>query len=317
MSHFEQFEEWLSRFLAFGRHEKNWSPETLRAYEVDLKQLNVFLSNQFSDHRELSHLGPTHYRAFVSELLKSCEPVTVSRKMSAVRTFLRHANRQGWITKANLSAVPSPKIQRKLPQFLKVEEALELLRAVDTTTILGKRDHAMIELMYGSGLRVSELVGLNRDDFVKRPEWVRVLGKGQKERWVPVTGLARHALEQYWQENMISASRVADAAFTNVRGTRLSARSVARMLVKQVFRASLVSPEWWSGQKSISPHALRHSFATHLLSAGADLRAIQELLGHSRLSTTQRYTHLNMGEIFDAYQDTHPLSKRSKIVSTK
>jgi len=188
-------------------------------------------------------------------------------------------------------------MKKTLPQFLKIEEMRELIEAPDLSTQLGRRDRAIFELIYGSGLRVSEAVGLDLKDLDLKQGWVRVFGKGSKERTVPFGSQARDALE-----NMISdhENQTNDSPlFTNFRGSRLTSRSVARVLTKHLLRIA--------ASRSISPHGLRHSFATHLLSAGADLRSIQELLGHERLSTTQRYTHVDLGALVDEYRESHPL----------
>jgi integrase/recombinase XerC len=173
---------------------------------------------------------------------------------------------------------------------------------------MGKRDKALLELMYGCGLRVSEVADLDRSALSVRSGWIRVFGKGRKERFVPLTQLADQSLSAYFEARPGISNE--SLVFINFRGTRLTQRSIARILARQLLRAAMLSPQWIEANRKISPHALRHSFATHLLSAGADLRSIQELLGHSRLSTTQRYTHLNLGEIEDAYRLAHPLSKK-------
>lgn len=188
-------------------------------------------------------------------------------------------------------------MKKQLPKFLKIEEVQELIGAPDTSTRLGRRDRALFELIYGSGLRVSEAVGLNHGDLDLKSGWVRVFGKGSKERTVPFGSPAREALENMLSDTVSSSSD--DPLFTNFRGSRLTARSVARILTKHLVRIA--------ASRMISPHGLRHSFATHLLGAGADLRSIQELLGHERLSTTQRYTHVDLGTLVDEYRESHPL----------
>ena len=228
--------------------------------------------------------------------------------MSALRTFFKYLKRKKIIEKNWLALIPSPKLEKKLPNFLKIEEILELMRAPDESTWMGKRDKALLELLYGCGLRVSEVADLTRSQLEERPGWVRVLGKGRKERFVPATEIATQALKEYFDARPEVLDR--ELVFVNFRLTRLTARSIARILARQLIRAAELSPEWIEANRKISPHALRHSFATHLLTAGADLRSIQELLGHSRLATTQRYTHLNLGELQDAYLAAHPLSKK-------
>jgi integrase/recombinase XerC len=300
----------ISEFLDFGRSEKNWSEETLRAYESDLAQFAEHLGHEFQmvDEENLPALTALHFRSFASRLLQANENASVARKMSTLRTFFKYLKRKKIIDKNWLALIPSPKAEKKLPQFLKVEEVLELMRAPDESTWMGKRDKALLELMYGCGLRVSEVAELTREQLQARPDWIRVMGKGRKERWVPATEITSRSLENYFAAR--PAVKDAELVFVNFRGTRLTARSIARILARQLLRAAELSPDWVDANRKISPHALRHSFATHLLTAGADLRSIQELLGHSRLSTTQRYTHLNLGELTDAYLATHPLSKK-------
>jgi integrase/recombinase XerC len=189
-----------------------------------------------------------------------------------------------------------------LPRFLKIEEALELLRAPDASAgLLGFRDRAIFELMYACGLRVGEAVGLSWGDVDLREGWVRVLGKGSKERVVPFGGPTRAVIEEYRTALRTEQLERTAPVFVNYRGARLTSRSVARLLARHLVRLGALT--------EISPHGLRHSFATHLLAAGADLRTIQELLGHARLSTTQRYTHVDLGRLMDDYRAAHPLSR--------
>ena len=301
---------WIREFLDSGINEKNWSPETLRAYESDLSQFAAHLELEFriTEAADLKEVTALHFRSFAASLMKSNENITVARKMSALRTFFKYLKRQGLPVRNWLVAIPSPKVETKLPEYLKIEEVFALLGAPDESTWTGKRDRALFELMYGSGLRVGEVEGLRRGSLTSRPGWVKVFGKGQKERMVPLTEPASQALEEYFRSRPSEFDP--DLVFTGFRGTPLTSRSIARILARQVLQAALNSPEWVDANRRVSPHALRHSFATHLLTAGADLRSIQELLGHSRLSTTQRYTHLNLGEIQDAYLQSHPLSKK-------
>ena len=301
---------WVCSFLDFGKSEKNWSGETLRAYESDLGQFTEHLSQRFQlqEASELGELTSQHFRSFASFLMKESENSSVARKMSTLRTFFKYLKRKKVVNKNWLALIPSPKTEKKLPNFLKIEEVLELMRAPDESTWMGKRDKALLELLYGCGLRVSEVAELTREQLTARAQWIRVMGKGKKERWVPMTEIATSSIENYFKARPEPLDP--ELVFINFRGTRLTARSIARILARQLLRAAELSPEWVDRNRKISPHALRHSFATHLLTAGADLRSIQELLGHSRLSTTQRYTHLNLGELTDAYLATHPLSKK-------
>ena len=200
--------------------------------------------------------------------------------------------------------MPTPKARRSLPKFLKVEEMLELIHAPDSATPLGRRDRALFEVLYGAGIRVSEAVGLNLDDLDLQGGWIRVLGKGSKERQVPLGSPALSAVRDYLKDPDSPRDSSEHALFVNFRGGRLTSRSVARILARHLVRLA--------SAKSLSPHGMRHSFATHLLAAGADLRTIQELLGHSRLSTTQRYTHVDLGTLLDEYRESHPLGNKGK-----
>jgi integrase/recombinase XerC len=323
-----KLDDWVQDFLDFGQNEKNWSGETLRSYQSDLNQFAAHLKSEFkmSSEGDLKKITQIHLRSFASALSTRNENITIARKMSALRTFFRYLKRKRLIEKDWLKLIPSPKVERKLPKFLKIEEIIELLRAPDDATWMGRRNRALIEILYGCGLRVSEASDLSREDLDARKGWIRVIGKGNKERFVPLSDLTKQALDHYFELVPANFSTNANSTlsgkppqnqsshptpvFINFRGTRLSARSIARILSRVVIEAAALSPDWIDANRDVSPHALRHSFATHLLSAGADLRSIQELLGHSRLSTTQRYTHLNLGEIQDAYLTAHPLSKK-------
>lgn len=316
-----KLKDWVKQFIDFGQNEKNWSQETLRAYKNDLSQFVDFLEAQYqlSEEEDLIKVSAPHFRAFCSHLsAQKIESISLARKMSSIRTFYRYLRRKKIQLQDWSLLTPTPKVPKKLPQFLKIEEVLHLLKlplecASHPKTTLEQRNLMLIELMYSTGLRVSELVQLNKDDFNERKGWIRVLGKGRKERWVPIPHETHQKLTQF----LSTQSPHQEALFLNAQGTRLTERSVARVLVKQLWKAAQLFPEWIDSGLQVSPHALRHSYATHLLSAGADLRSIQELLGHSRLSTTQRYTHLSLGEIQDDYLKNHPLSKKQKVVSTK
>jgi integrase/recombinase XerC len=301
---------WVDDFLDFGQIEKAWSSETLRSYRSDLTQFVAHLKSEFewTEDSDFGLVGHTHLRSFASTLSSKNENISIARKMSALRTFFRYLKRKGVIQKDWLALIPSPRIEKKLPKFLKIEEILELLRAPDDSKWMGRRDRALVEVLYGCGLRVSEVSDLNICNLSERDGWLRVIGKGNKERSVPISQLALDAIRSYFE--LRPDPKDDEAVFVNARGTRLSARSIARILSRVVLQAAALSPDWIDANRSVSPHALRHSFATHLLSAGADLRSIQELLGHARLSTTQRYTHLNLGELQDAYLSAHPLSKK-------
>ncbi len=287
----------LDGFLTFLRIQRGSSPHTLRAYELDLSDWLRSCCGVESMDDLNQRLDPASLRSYLSRLYETHERSSICRRLSAIRSFLRYARTQGWIERDVGLLVPTPRNQRSLPRFLPIHEMQELVQAPDLTTRLGRRDRALFEVLYGSGLRVSEAVGLDVGDVDLSGEWLKVLGKGSKERSVPFGRPARDAITEYWKDrNEVTADQ---PAFVNYRGTRLTARSVGRIVNKHLIRIA--------STKNLSPHGLRHSFATHLLAAGADLRTIQEMLGHSQLSTTQRYTHVDLGALMDEYRETHPL----------
>lgn len=300
--------EAIQRFLKHLTTRRGASPHTVRAYESDLMHWvkNLEGTGPVGESLEAlsKRLEPSHLRTYLASLYDTHERSSLCRRLSAIRSFLRYARTEEWITRDVGALVPSPKAAKPLPHFLKIEEMDELLQAPDQSTWLGCRDRALLELLYGSGLRVGEGVGLDLGDLDLAQGWVRVLGKGSKERTVPFGPPARQALEIYLEARR-QAGQALDAAaplFIGFRRTRLTSRSVARLLARYLVKIA--------STKSVSPHGLRHSFATHLLAAGADLRTIQELLGHARLSTTQRYTHVDLGALMDEYRQSHPLARK-------
>lgn len=294
----------IAKFLEVLEIQRKVSSHTLRAYASDLGEWAGAMGEQgFADLATLDRgLKPLHLRAYLAKKVETHEKTSLCRKLSAIRSFLKYARSEAWLARDVGSLVPSPKLERHLPKFLRIDEAAELIEAPDTATVLGRRDRAIFELIYGSGLRVSEAVGLDRGGVDLAEGWVRVLGKGSKERTVPVTPAAVAAIDSMLGDR---GEAKHEPLFTNFRGGRLTSRSVARILAKHLVRIA--------ASRAISPHGLRHSFATHLLTAGADLRGIQELLGHAQLSTTQRYTHVDMGGLVDEYRAAHPLEKARKL----
>lgn len=283
------------------------SAHTIRAYEGDLSDWARDLKSRGIESMEDlgARLEPAHIRSYLARLYETHEKSSICRRLSAIRSYLKFLRMQGKIRKDIGALVPAPRTQKALPRFLKIEEMLELVQAPDISQKLGRRDRALFELLYGCGLRVSEAVGLNLGDIELGSEsggWLRVLGKGSKERSVPFGPPAREALQAYLPDRPAHASGREQPLFLNYRGDRLTSRSVARILVRHMVRLGMA--------KSLSPHGLRHSFATHLLANGADLRTIQELLGHSRLSTTQKYTHVDLGALVDEYRSAHPLNRK-------
>ena len=307
----------LKAFLQFLRLNRNASAHTVRAYESDV--------TQFLDHAavltgikraalEPSHLDRTAIRGFLAELHKrGLSRASAARKLAAARTFLRYLRREGLVDDDAGAMVPTPKREVRTPVHLSEQEMARLVTAPASDQPLARRDRAILELFYAAGLRLSELAGLDADDVNLSAQMVRTLGKGGKQRLVPFNTSTVTAIRAYMgdRERLMSErpakagryERRADPLFVNYRGTRLTVRSIDR-LVRRYAAASGVRP-------GVSPHALRHSFATHLLQRGADLRAIQELLGHARLSTTQRYTHVNAAQLLEVYKKSHPRAGRA------
>ncbi len=317
--------EILKSFLQHLELNRNASVHTVRAYDSDLSQFLDAMARAKA--RKVSELTPADIdhlaiREFLGELhARGNSRASAARKLTAVRTFCRHLRREGLIQDDPSALVGAPKQEQKLPAHLDIGEMEKLLAMPDTAVPLGRRDRAILELFYASGLRLSELVGLDLDDLNLSARMVRVLGKGRKERIVPFNHASEDALRAWLKDRAAFAPdssppltrksqkppakyvRRREPLFVNYKGGRLSTRSVDRLVKRYV---SMCSTRF-----GISPHALRHSFATHLLQRGADLRAIQELLGHVRLSTTQRYTHLNAAELIETYRRSHPRARRT------
>lgn len=285
--------------------QRKRSPNTLRGYAVDLRDFARGMEEMgFRTLADLDRrLKPLHLRSYLAKFSDTHERSSLCRRLSAIRGFLKFCRAEGWTTRDIGPLVPSPKTKKTLPNFLRIEDVKELIEAPDPSTVLGRRDRAIFELIYGCGLRVSEAVGLDFHDLELNEGWAKVFGKGSKERTVPIGRPAIDAIQAMAGDR---GSLDSDApVFVNFRGTRLTSRSVARILMKHLLRIG--------ASRMISPHGLRHSFATHLLAAGADLRGIQELLGHAQLSTTQRYTHVDLGGLIDEYRQAHPLEKKNPV----
>ncbi len=304
--------EQLRSFLDYIRLNRNASAHTVAAYDSDLSQFIAFASEQTGkrDALQPKHLDLALIRGFLGELYRQGQArASVARKVSALRTFVRYLRREGWIDSDPAALAVAPKREHKVPAHLSVDEMSQLLEAPDVSTPLGRRDRAILELFYASGIRLSELVALDLEDVDLPGRMVRVMGKGRKERIVPFNTTAEKSLRKWYRDRIALVGtadrrpKTGDALFVNARGGRLTGRSVQRLVARYVSSCS--------SRFGISPHALRHSFATHLLQAGADLRAIQELLGHVQLSTTQRYTHVNVAQLLDVYRKSHPRAYKS------
>ena len=299
-------EKLIEQFLEHLRYERNVSAHTLRNYASDLEQFTQFLApdgkTPLPDVAEIDHLT---IREWMSSLhTEHKKKSSIARKLAALRTFFQFLVREEVLQLNPAKLVATPKLEKKLPKHLSIEEAIRFIESPDLETDLGKRDRAMLELMYATGVRVAELTTLNIADVDFKNRLIRVTGKRRKQRIVPFGDPAGEAIRDYlgvrdkFLFNAPVSKREDEALFLNYQGTRITTRSVGRMVEKYI--------RICAGMHNISPHALRHSFATHLLDSGADLRDIQELLGHARLSTTQVYTHVSMEKLIEVYDKAHP-----------
>jgi integrase/recombinase XerC len=302
----DPFDQHLEQFIQHLQYERGVSPHTLRNYASDLAQFRSYMQKVGSgaeiDVREIDRLT---LREWMAELHKGHKKTSVARKLASLRTFFQFLMREGVLDANPAKLVATPKIERKLPGHLSIEDAIRFIETPDTNTDLGRRDRAIIEFLYATGMRVGELVGLNLRDIDFREKLVRVTGKRKKQRIVPFGEPSLQALMHYIAEtrpaflnNCPPALRDDQAVFLNYQGTRITTRSVGRMIEKYIRQCSNIH--------DISPHSLRHTFATHLLGQGADLRDIQELLGHALLSTTQIYTQVSMEKMIEVYDRAHP-----------
>jgi integrase/recombinase XerC len=300
-------EELLKQFFQHLRYERNVSTHTLRNYSSDLEQFRDYLlaKGKVSDIpvSEIDHLT---IREWMASLHGDHKKTSVARKLASLRTFFQFLVREGVQENNPAKLVATPKVERKLPTHLSMEDAVRFIETPDLNTDLGRRDRAILEFLYATGMRVGELVGLNLKDIDFREKLVRVTGKRKKQRILPFGEPALQALMYYLNEtrptflnNCPPSTRDDQAVFLNYQGTRITTRSVGRMVDKYIMLCAEIN-------RDISPHSLRHSFATHLLDSGADLRDIQELLGHARLSTTQIYTQVSMEKLIEVYDRAHP-----------
>ena len=300
----------IQAFQIYLEVERNVSEHTRTAYIADIKEFATFLQdNHFIKKQdEICDVGTDNIRDFLSYLYRQkVKKITANRKLSSLRAFYKYVLRIGKIKNNPAEMIQALKAEKYMPQFLSVDETFQLLNAKGDNSISALRDHAMLELFYSSGLRLSELAGLNVTDFDFSQTLVKLRGKGKKERIVPVGKPALQAIEDYIKKTAEARKKYEDnmfknPLFLNARGERITARSIARIVDASTVKSGI-------GRK-ISPHALRHTFATHLLNAGADLRSIQELLGHESLSTTQKYTAVNINRMMEVYDKAHPRAKK-------
>ena len=290
----------IIEFLTCLKHEKNASPHTISSYKRDLLQLAAYLEERKVALRGIDNVV---LRGFLAKLQENQnKKSTVARKLAAVRSFFQFCIKKKWLEDNPAKAVATPKQEKHVPSFLSEDEMAQFLELPQTTQPLDLRDKAALELLYATGMRVSELAGLDLDDLNFSERLIRVRGKGKKERLIPFGRKAEDSLTFYIRSRpQINKGNIeAKALFLNYRGERLSSRSVERIVDKYIRLTAL--------RRKISPHSLRHSFASHLLSRGADLRVIQELLGHESLATTQKYTHLDLRQLLEVYKKSHPRS---------
>jgi integrase/recombinase XerC len=316
----------IDRFIQYLRYERNASPDTIREYRRDVQQFEAFLTPPGEKTLPLAQVDHRIVREYVSSMYdRRLERASIARRLAALRTFFKFCVREKFTMQNPARLVATPKLPKRVPRVLTAEELNGFLDSIGSSTaaqksrrgrratarseedakLILKRDRAILELLYASGLRVSELVGLDLGDIDRRGQMLRVLGKGRKQRVVPFGAKAQAALEAYWpvRDEILAHPQsktkpAPEAVFLNHLGGRLTDRSV-HMLVKKYAR--LANVNW-----DLHPHSLRHAFATHLLADGADLRAIQELLGHVSLSTTQRYTQASVKHLMDVYDKAHP-----------
>jgi integrase/recombinase XerC len=309
---------WIEKFLDHLRFQRNASPHTIRNYTSDLEQFLHFLTHtpqgELRAEPELEQIDNLTIREFLGDLYqRKNKKSSVARKLASLRSFMKFLSIHGMIQVNPAKIVASPKLDSRLPDYMTMDAVNNLMEIPDANTDAGKRDRSILELLYGSGLRVSELVGLNLGDISLRERLVRVVGKGRKERIVPFGKTASAALEAYLEvrskriqtaQSSQAKTRVleSEAVFLNLRGGRLTGRSIGNIVNHHV--AELAQ------RLKVHPHTLRHTFATHMLNAGADLRAIQELLGHESLSTTQKYTHVSVEQLMRVYQACHPRARK-------
>ncbi len=315
----------LARFLEYLDSQRAFSAHTIRCYAADLAQYAQFLAARAHASpaklttEQLAQAPPLTGEALEKRILAATamevrsylvvlrnsrySKATVARKLAALRSFYKHLVRTGRLEASPLAVIRTPRQDRRLPKCLDVQQVSALLEAADDSTMLGARDRAILETIYSSGLRIGELVALNIEDLDEFSEALRIRGKGKKERLVPLGSKALQAIAHYLHLRDGATRPRRGALFTNKSGRRLSDRSIRRKLVRYLQIAGI--------NARVSPHTLRHSFATHMLNAGADLRSVQEILGHESLSTTQIYTHLTTRRLKEVYDRAHPLARQA------
>ncbi|MBL7071939.1 MAG: tyrosine recombinase XerC [Candidatus Omnitrophica bacterium] len=285
---------YVDKFINYLKIERNVSEHTIINYSVDLRDFGSFLEDIKIE--SVTYLVLRRYLAHMREVNFSKR--TVARKLASLRSFFRFLYREGYLKTNPASSIATPKLDKKLPLFLDTNEVVKLIEAPDEGDVAALRDRAILETLYSTGMRVGELVRLNMDNIDFIGGVAKVYGKGRKERLTPIGDKALRAIRNYFERRMVKKLKDKKAVFLNKSGTRLTDRSVRRVVDKYIKRVAF--------REKISPHTLRHSFATHLLDRGADLRSVQELLGHANLSTTQIYTHVTTKRLKEVYEKAHP-----------
>lgn len=287
-------DRYIQKFMIYLKIEKNASQHTITNYQIDLKDFNGSIKEKALEN--ITHVDVRLFLARMKE--RNFSKRTVARKMATLRSFFKFLCREGYIKTSPASGLQTPKLESKLPIFLSTDEVVKLIESPDLSDVYGLRDRAILETFYSSGIRVSELVGLNKDNIDFISGVIKVYGKGKKERLAPVGDRALRAVRNYLEKLNPPGIKEKKAVFLNKSGRRMTDRAVRRVVEKYIRKTSL--------NEKISPHSLRHSFATHLLDRGADLRSVQELLGHANLSTTQIYTHVSTERLRSIYDKVHP-----------
>ncbi len=300
--------EHIEDFLTWLDVERGYSSHTISAYTRDLEEL----ARNIGAELHIKDIDTNRVRSHIYALHRRNKSATIARKLSSLRSFFKFLQRRSLVKENPVSSLAMPKQDRTMPVFLSVDEVFALLAVPGEEDAFPERDRAILECLYSTGIRVSELAGLDIQDVDLKTELVRVLGKGNKERIVPMGSVANEVMQTYLpaRQNIISAcsrrgkEASTKAFFLNNRGGRLTTRSIERLVQSYAIRAGIVV--------RVTPHALRHSFATHMLEMGADLRSVQELLGHASLSTTQKYTHLNIDHLMEVYDRAHPMARKKE-----
>jgi integrase/recombinase XerC len=292
--------EELDQFIRYLATERNVSGHTLDAYHSDLGQFRAFLCRERGADAGVDTVDHLLIRRYLALLHKSHKKSSIGRKLAAIRAFFKYLLRVGKVAKNPAELVSTPKKEKRVPFHLTIDEVIALVETPKEAELLSIRDRVILETLYSCGIRVSELTGLNLVDLDLDEGLVRVTGKGNKERIVPLGSYARTAISSYLAARGNPPAKA--PLLLNARGGRLTSRSVGRIVDKYILKLATV--------KKISPHTLRHTFATHLLEGGADLRAIQELLGHASLSTTQKYTHVSIDRLMEVYDKAHPKARK-------